>query len=312
VQTLYKEDRPELPVPQWADFFNEAQYSQFINTVGAYFRSKGVSYSLHTGAIVRLCDKSYGVEKIGLLNLAQTCKRLPSASWSEMVEKHFEGMRIAADFEKEFQKKAHDFSFVKDHIAVRFYHSDYVAAIKDGLTIGKQIAEGIYAMLVFDFPHSVINVRPEQTIQWGKTYEELFEEALENVRKKYSFRLTEERLAEVKVYLIAEDHFYAPNIILKLADHANLVSDRGILLGIPNRHAALMYPVRDAEVLTAVNRLIPVINGMYKDGPGSISDKLYWYHQDRFITLPYTMDEKNIQFYPPEEFVEMLKLMEEI
>ena len=310
MQTLYKEDRPELPVPQWADFFSEAQYSQFINTVGAYFRNKGVPYSIHTDAIVRLGDKSYGVEKVGLLNLAQTCKRLPPANWDDMIERHFEGMRIAADFETEFQKKAHDFAYVKDHIAVRIYHSNYVAAIKDGLTIGKQIAEGIYAMLVFDFPHSVINVRPEQTIQWNRTYEELFEEALENVKRKYSFRLTEEGLAEIRIYLIAEDHFYAPNIILHLADHAHLASENGILIGIPNRHAALIYPVRDAEVLTAINRLIPVINGMYKDGPGSISDKLYWYHEGRFITLPYTMDDKNIQFYPPEEFVELLNRLD--
>lgn len=311
MQTLYKEDRPELPVPQWADFFSEAQYSQFINTVGAYFRSKGVDYSLHTGAILRLSDKSYGVEKIGLLNLAQTCKRLPSASWGEMVEKHFEGMRVAAEFESEFQKKAHDFEFTKDHIAVRFYHNDYVAAIKDGLTIGKQIADGIYGMLVFDFPHSVINVRPEQTIQWNKTYEELFEQGLENVKNKYLFRLTEERLAEVKVYLIAEDHFYAPNIIFNLPDQQDLSGEYGILLGMPSRHAALMYPIRTAEVLTAINRLIPVIYGMYKDGPGSISDRLYWYYQNRFITLPYTMDEKNIQFFPPEEFVEMLNGLEQ-
>lgn len=311
MQTLYKEDRPELPVPQWADFFNEAQYSQFINTVGAYFRSRGVPYSLHTGAVVRLSDRTYGVEKIGLLNLAQTCKRLPPANWNEIIEKHFEGMWIAAEFENEFQKKAHDFSFVKDHIAVRFYHNDYVAAIKDGLTIGKPIAEGIYAMLVFDFPHSVINVRPEQTIQWNKTYEQLFEEGLENVRRKYSFRMTEESLAEIKIHLIAEDHFYAPNIILNLADHPRLASEKGILLGIPCRHAALLYPVRGAEVITAINRLIPVISGMYKDGPGSISDRLYWYYQGRYVTLPYTMDEQNIQFYPPESFVEVLNSFEE-
>ncbi|RYG54532.1 MAG: hypothetical protein EOO01_01290 [Chitinophagaceae bacterium] len=306
MQTIYKEDRPELPVPQWADFFSEAQYSQFINIVGTYFRSKGVPYSIQTGAILRLADKAYGVEKIGLLNLAQTCKRVPSSVWNDMVEKHFEGMRTAAAFEVEFNKKAHDYSFVKEFIAVRLYHNDYVAAIKDGLTIGKQIADNIYAMLVYDFPHSVINVRPEQTIQWDRTNQALFEEGLANVRKKYSFRLTKEPLAEVEIYLVAEDHFYAPNIIFDLEERSEIVSEKGLLVGVPSRHAALIYPINDMQMLTAINRMIPVIHGMCKDGPGSISDKLYWHYQGKFIDLPYTLDEKNIQFYPPPKFVDIL------
>jgi hypothetical protein len=42
--------------------------------------------------------------------------------------------------------------------------------------------EDLSAIVVFDFPHAVSNLKPETTIQWNKTNEELYEIGLANIR----------------------------------------------------------------------------------------------------------------------------------
>jgi hypothetical protein len=60
------------------------------------------------------------------------------------------------------------------------------------------------------------------------------------------------------------------------------------------------------DVVTVVDMLGVIAMGMEREGPGSISPRLYWYEAGRYIDLPFTFTNKAFQFSPPDEFVAML------
>jgi hypothetical protein len=297
-------------VPEWAGFFNREEYSFFMKCVSDYFAGDDITFSITEGAILSSGGNRGRSEKMGLLNLAQFCRLQPPDQWGNMIDDHFDGIRKAASFEKEFSVRAHNFDCVRDTIGVRLYPEEYVAAIKTGLTLGKRMADGLFAMLVFDFPESIVNIRPEQSIQWPLANDELFKLGIHNTKQKYSLNLFEQDVDGVPLHFVVENHFYAPNILFSFLEEKPALENKGMLIGLPNRHTALMHRITDSKVLKAVHRMIPAIYGMNKEGPGSVSDKLYWLYGGEIITLPYTLDTENIHFDPPENFIGLLQEME--
>src|SRR5207247_218831 len=142
-------------------------------------------------------------------------------------------------------KKAHDFSFAKAYLGVRLYHNDYVSSLDESTSIGKQFTDDVFALLVFDFPHSVINVKPEQTIQWNKNNEELIEIGLANIKEKYKFNISTQKITDFTIWFVQGDHFFVPNILFDLQNNAKLDGTKGSLIGIPHRHAVLIYPIEN-------------------------------------------------------------------
>ncbi|MCG2613863.1 hypothetical protein LZZ85_06205 [Terrimonas sp. NA20] len=297
-------------VPEWAGFFSKEEFVMFMGYVSDYFKGSDVSYAIAEGAVSGPGGNGRSSEKMGLINLAQFCRLQPIEEWGAMISNHFDGIRKAASFEKEFSGKAHDFACVRDLIGVRLYPEEYVSAIKTGLAMGKLMAEGLYALLVFDFPDSIVNIRPEQSIQWPLSTEELFGLGIRNTRKKYPLNLFEQDFDGIPISFVVENHFYAPNILFNFLEEKPDPEYKGMLIGLPNRHAALMHRITDMKVLQAIHRMIPAIYGMNKEGPGSVSDKLYWLHEGEVIVLPYTLDAENIHFDPPENFIALLRELE--
>lgn len=295
-----------MAVPAWADFFTQQEYTRFIGLLDRYFSKNKIEYVFDHGPIVQLDEDLFGLGQLGLVNLAQMAKQTPGSKWKRLIAGHFDSLQQSVRRQKEFDEHAHDFNYASKYLGVRLYHNDYVANIEEGLRIGKPFTEDVFALLVFDFPDSVTNVKPEQTIQWNKTYEELFQIGLNNIRGKYPFTISKQDLDGITVQAAFSDHFFTPNILFHLNDFEVLKSSKGILVALPHRHAVLLFPIRNIETITAINKLIPVVNGMFESGPGSISDSLYWYIEDHFIKLPYELDNQHLRFFPPPEFVNVL------
>lgn len=90
-----------------------------------------------------------------------------------------------------------------------------------------------------------------------------------------------------------------------------LIGSKGALIGIPNRHAVLIYPIENHEVVKDINTLITITKGMYDEGPGSISSNLYWYNGDKLITLKIDVSNKTLKFSSSENFLNMLNTLKE-
>jgi len=301
-----KNSNPE--VPEWASFFNAGEYSEFLKAIANYFNKKKITYELGDGILI-VTVKDFGATNLGLMNVAQACKRNRIESYNNIISDHFDTLVKANLFNAEFQKIVDDFDKVKKYIGVRLYNKSYIAQVGKELTIVKNFAGDIYAMLIFDLPSSITNVQPEQAEKWGRGLDELFEIGLQNIRDNYPFDISQQNLNTCTIWFIQGNHFFTPNIVFDLSNFPKFVGSKGSLIGIPHRHSVIVYPIENLETVKAINQLIPIIYGMNAEGPGSVSNNLFWYKDGYFENLPYKIDDKNLQFFPPDNFVDMLNTL---
>jgi len=302
----HKSENPE--VPEWAAFFSSSEYSEFINAINNYFKKKNVTYELGDG-MLSTGENIFGFASIGLINVAQVCKQNKQRNYRKIVSEHFDSMVSAYQFEMEFNKIVHDFDKVKKYIGVRLYPNDYVGHIGKELTVGKDFAGDIYSMLIFDLPESITNVQPHQIEQWGRPFEELFEVGKQNIKHNYPLNISQHKFNELAIWFVEGNHFFAPNIVFDLNNYPKLLGSKGSIVGIPHRHSVIIYPIENLEIVTAINQLIPAIYGMNEEGPGSISNNLFWYNDGHFENLPYKIEDNKLQFFPPQNFAEMVKTL---
>lgn len=298
-------NRNNEEVPQWAGFFSKEEYNAFLNELANYFQRKGLSPVLD-GSAVRIEGGGFGAQQLGLTNVAQVCRQGAPADYKEAITSHFEAMERGEVFRKEFDKMAGTYEKVKPYLGVRLYPRHYMDNLPKGMFIGKPFAGDMYAMLIFDMPDTITNIKPEQAEQWSKTFEDLFEAAVRNTKANNPVEISSFDFGEFKIWFAEADHFFVPNILFELDNRPDLIGEYGALVAVPHRHAALIYPINSIEIIQAVNGLIPTIHGMYREGPGSLSSSLLWYHRGKFIDLPYELDEQNLKFTPPAAFVELL------
>lgn len=301
---------PKTP-PAWASFFSAEQYGQFLHLVAAHFRSKGVTFEMGDG-VVLLEPGSEGRQQLGLLNLAQLCGRNEPAEWPQIIAEHFDTLNKSQREQQVLEERVADFERVRELLAVRLWPEDYLRELDGSKLIHRQDIPGTVSALVFDLPSSIRNVTPEEAEGWGMDLDELFELGLANVRENCIPDQSEQELTEnVSVQLFSDESFFVASHALMLDDHGECIGSFGALVGIPHRHVLLAYPIENLNVLQAIHCLIPVISGMERDGPGSISPRLYWYKDGAYTDLPYRIEGRTLHFSPPEDFVEMLNLLSE-
>jgi hypothetical protein len=308
--SFFKKSKNNPEVPEWASFFNESEYSDFLKAIENYFNKKNVTYELGEG-VLTVGANDFGFTSLGLTNVAQVCKQDKPTNYHNLVSSHFESMVRANLFDAEFKKIVHDFEKVKKYIGVRLYPKDYIANIGKDLTIGKDFAGDIYAMLVFDLPESITNVQPEQAKKWNKDFDDLFQIGLQNIKDNYPLDISQQKFNTFTIWFIQGHHFFTPNIVFDLNNFPKFVGSKGSLIGIPHRHSVIIYPIENIETITAINQLIPTIYGMNAEGPGSVSNNLFWYKDGHFENLPYKINDKELQFFPPDSFMELLNTLSE-
>ena len=274
--SIFKKNKDNPEVPEWASFFDSREYNNFLKAIDNYFNKKKITYELGEGMLTTSAN-DFGFSNLGLTNVAQVCKHDKPRNYSNIVSEHFDSMVRANQFEAAFSKIVHDFDKVKKYIGVRLYSNDYAGHIGKELTIGKDFAGDIYAMLVFDLPDIITNIQPEQAENWGKSLDELFEVGLQNIKSNYPLDISQQKFNEFTIWFIQGDHFFTPNIVFDLTSYPKFVGSKGSLIGIPHRHSVIIYPIENIEAITAINQLIPTIYGMNAEGPGSVSNNIFLY-----------------------------------
>jgi hypothetical protein len=297
-------------VPEWANFFDKKEYNCFIDIVEEYFKQKNFTISINDGVVIVEND-DFGLNNLGLVNLAQICKQEKRNVWKEIITDHFNRMIEANKFETDFNKKINDFDQIKQYIGVRLYHKDYIETVGKENTIYKELADEIVELLVFDLPHTVTSIKPENISAWNKQLDDLFDLGFKNIKSNYPLEISQQDMKEYKIWFVQSDNVFASNILLDKDELIKYIGQHGALIGVPHRHAVIIYPIENLEVVKAINSLITIIKGMNNEGPGSISNKLYWYNDDKMTDLPYKIEDNKLQFFPPDNFVQTLNGLKE-
>jgi hypothetical protein len=304
--SFFRKKEPKVVVPDWADFFKPDEYTAFMKAVDQYFLEKSISYTTENGT-VRTNDERFGFIYLGLLNVAQNCKQTTTDDYANKVAYHFDMIQSSQAFQKEFDAKTSDFEYVRDYIGVRIHHEEYIrhggGAEK---TLSRHLEGNLYALLIYDLPEMTINISPEDIKVWGKEFDELFDLGVANIKQKYPTNPQLVEMNERNIWFDSADHFFTSNIVFEMEEKRYLIGTYGSLVALPHRHSVLIYPIENEEVLPAITQLMPVVYGMHKEGPGSLCEQIFWYKNGVFTNLPYSIEERKISFFPPEEFVAMV------
>lgn len=164
----------------------------------------------------------------------------------------------------------------------------------------RAIAPGIQAVLVYDFPDSTASVHEEHLASWPVDAATAFDQALANLDQE-PLPLNEDMEVEpgTSVRVWYGDSFYVATRLLRLAE---LLPPGTIdaLVAVPNRHTLLVHPIVDAGAVSAMQPIYRLAVQLFREGPGSISDQPYWWHEGALEQIPHHAKGSDVTVMPPD------------
>lgn len=296
--------RGEQPAaPEWASFFTADEYNAFLDVVKADLDRSGAQYTIDDG-LVRISGTE---EAFGLSNLAQLAHVTERNEWPELVAGHFANLRATTG--RDLDALAGDFDEVKSTLRVRLLADESMGGMSLSDVRGSRAyAPGILEVLVYDFPDSTASVPPDHVEGWPLEADAVWEVAIDNVRLEPQ-PTRQEVPAQGSVFTMAiDDSFYVATRALRLADELPPGTVDAVF-AVPNRHMLMWHAILDVSVVGAMQAMMQVTSKAFLDGPGSISDQLYWWHDGEVVHLPVRAQGKSIDFMPPEAFVALLNTL---
>jgi len=289
--------------PSWANGYTTQQWTRLMNEIRACLKARGMEFVIaESGQIVM--RTAGGEKRLGLLNLTQICRQVEPEKWAGVIGRHFDSIMQTEREVLELEGKIRDFEQVKTTLVVRLAPED---AMPPELLVARMDLPGTVSYLALDLPTSIRPLKPSEVAVWGKTNDELFELALENVVRLAKPEVSTPELEPgiACTALVGESFFVATHALL-LDLHPECLGAHGSLVAVPHRHCVLAYPIEDLQVIQAIPRLAMIGRKLETEGPGSISPRLYWYHHGGFVVLPYEIKANTFNFSPPEDFVAVL------
>src|SRR4051812_17239886 len=291
-------------VPPWArDFMDAGQYEAFDGAIHDDLRARGWTYRQEDDGI--FIDAAPGDPPIvlGLTNIAQRCASIERSQWPAAIHAHFDGMQASRDAATEPPA----WETVRPLLKLRVFPAEQAGSMS---MVTYPLTPGLVAALVADYPTTIQLLTPTSIAGWPPV-DELYTVALENLRAEpvpEARRVGEGRAA---FDALLDDSFFTAARVLLLPDGVDLAGAVDAIVSMPNRHALLVHPIRDAGVLDAAGAMIGLTTRLFEEGPGSIARDLFWWHGGALTTLPVHVDGRSTSFHPPDAFLERIKTLEE-
>lgn len=292
-------------VPQWAGFFNSGQYGDFVRGVEADLNGRGLTFTINNGIVSVHADETKP-EQMGLQNLGQLCNRSNAEEWPTLIHQHFDNLFSTHQKQAEFENDKANFETVRGLIKMRVFPEDLPPGVREN-SIHRLLAPGLLGMLSYDFPTSIQSIPKEDAATWNLSHAELLELGLSNVLEQETVKLEVIDVPDgPRLQALVGDSFYTATHALRLDRHIAGSMEHGALVAMPHRHAVVFHPVHNSSAVAAIQSMLIMANGMYQEGPGSISPNLYWWRNGQFTILPSRIEKKKLHFEPPEEFIQVL------
>jgi hypothetical protein len=294
----------EPPPPAWSPFERGKDHEAFVELALADLRRRGLTFTYDDGqVIVAGADGSEG-DRLGLSNLSQLCAGSDRDEWSRIIASHFTSLLAMQG--RDLDALAADYDQVKPILRVRLMPDESMGGVELPQSVTRQVAPGILAVLVFDFPDSTSTVGVDHLDGWPVDAEGAFEQALANLAAEPTpmHQVVDEDQARLTVWY--GDSFYVATRALRL-DPLLPTGTTDALVAVPNRHTLLVHPIVDESAVTTMQAMFQLAAGLFREGPGSISDQPYWWHDGDLVQIPHREDGRKIAVYPPDEFVALLE-----
>lgn len=292
---LFRRRRPDPP--EWASFFDADAWHEFTELVRYETGRRGWPHDFELGIVVHA-----GVT-MGLGNLAQTCHGAPRDEWTTLVARHF--TTLDQPDTASFQSAEHARATLRARL------------IDDGFLAGREmpfaerrVGDDLRVALAYDLPDTVHLPPRDEVLEWGDE-DELFELALEQTRREAGLELTrhdysEEQGGPTTVWLLTGDSFFTATHGLWADGFDPPPSEHGTLVAVPNRHAVLAHPIRNLDSISAVGTMLRLGHNLWTEGPGTLSDGLYWLRDGFLQRLEARVEPDHIMFAPSDELTDVL------
>jgi hypothetical protein len=295
-------------IPQWASPLGFERYDEFISLIRDYFADRNLNIVLdEEQGIVHPIDKTIELAStFGLQNLMQVCLQTDQRKWRRAVKMHFDSILDASEEVNALTINMSRFSDIAELLRARIYPDNIRSHYAELVT--RPGPDGTLEVLAIDLPTTVRTVAKSEAIAWGLNFDELFKIGRKNLVKagllgKRVIMLNQ----SVPLILYSGDSFYAASHMFILDQYLPDDLVHGALIGIPKRDVMLVHHIRNAGVFEAIPAMVQVIFSMYRDGPGSISNYLYWLNDGKMTRLPAEITDGELSFSPPSEFMEVLE-----
>ncbi|MEO6063175.1 MAG: hypothetical protein ABIQ99_14670 [Thermoflexales bacterium] len=294
--------------PDWAQGLGATGYGIFVGLVRAYFEERGIVivFDVDSGVIRTDLSERATQSAFGLLNLAQVCRQADRDAWRDVVRAHFDTVFAVSDGDSVLRVDVHHFESCRDMLRARLYPLD-ITRQSDEL-VSRPGPPGTLEVLVLDLPTSVRTVSRHEADAWPANDETLFEVARANLIAAGALPVTAVEIERgVQLKVIMGDPYYAASHALFLDRYLACDLPHGALVAIPKRDVVLLHEIRTIAAVEAVTALLRITVGMHRDGPGSLSQAVYWAHDDVFDELPYRIEGETLRFTPPDAFLAVLE-----
>lgn len=292
------------PVPEWAPFDAPKDYAAFIEAVSADLGRRGLTFEIGDGVVMAQQPGNDEPHQLGLSNLSQLCHAAERADWSRVIASHFTSLLSMQG--RDLGALAADYDQVKPILRVRLMPDASMGGIELPQSVTRPIAPGILAVLVFDFPDSTATVDVEHLAGWPVDVDGAFEQGLDNLASEPTPMHDDVDAEEAHLTVWYGDSFYVATRAVRLAEVLP-AGTTDALVAVPNRHTLLVTPIVDAGAVAAMQAIYRMAVRLFRDGPGSISDQPYWWHEGMIVQIPHRENGRNIAVYPPDEFVALLE-----
>ena len=306
-------DDDDNSIPVWARPLGRQGYRSFLGLIESYFANRHISVAIDDEeGLVKPDQSTFPYSStFGLQNIAQLCQQADRDEWHDLVTAHFDSIFEVNDRETALPVQMEDFTNVKSKIRGRLYPADVVNHATD--IVQRPGPEGTLEVVALDLPSTVRTVSRSEALSWGLDPEDLFEIGRRNLRLTGKLKPNTIQLEPgTALTIYTGDPFYAASHALILEDYIPEENQHGVLLGVPKRDIMIVHPIMNIGAMEAAGAMLQVIVGMHRDGPGSISPNLYWYHDGHFTVLPYELEDRSLRFLPPDEFAELLDELGEV
>jgi len=283
-------------------------FQLFMDGVEAYFARRNIPVTINIEGTVTPHD---GVMTYGLSNLVQTCAQYNMRDADILrarIAEHFDTMLRTSDFDGKRRKQLEDWEFAMPRLRVRLWDMDTGPFLKSAVT--SEDIPGLATTLSVDFPESVDSVSQEAAKKWRCGETELLRIALGNTLRSFSAeakQIDAERFGPMQV--VEAESFYSSAAALDIERYPDLLGPRGAFITIPTRPQVFALPVETAGDMRFVSELVRFTRWCFEMGPGSVSQRLWWYREGKWLAVAYDADGPNITIKPPEELQSYLEEM---
>ncbi|HUI72212.1 MAG TPA: hypothetical protein VL354_16955 [Spirochaetia bacterium] len=261
-------------------------YDSFLSVVRAQVSKLGIGKiedHMAEGYFIVLKDNPYADKnaQIGLSNLYDICKQEAPERWPAIIQGFFAQLKKKKEEQARIRPLLEKFETADKVLKVRVYPAEQLRVFQKS-SIVDDTQPGYLGVVVVDYPSGIANLDASYPARWHMKAQDVFSQALKNTvgENKETFEEYDFRDG-LKVSLLSSDtNPYVTTSIYDLANTGIPVGEYGTLVGIPNRMTIVAMALPRKELVRSmIMELMGLVSYMYAQGPGSISDNMYWYNE---------------------------------